>query len=96
MSAAVEGIGEGSVSGETRGRITDCREDTRARILIKTLSELVPPSNRAPMSWKQRDKVLSAWLLALLGLDTKLGNAEFAEAAANSLCLPSPVCEGRV
>ena len=38
----------------------------------------------------------AAWLLALPISDTKLSNAEFSEAAATSLCLPSPACAERV
>ena len=52
--------------------------------------------SRAAMSWRQRDKVSSAWLLALPGHESTLSNVEFAEAAAANLCLPSPACAGRV
>ena len=38
----------------------------------------------------------SAWLLAIPGHETSLSNAEFAEAAAANLCLPSPACAGRL
>ena len=38
----------------------------------------------------------SAWILAIPAPDTMLTNAEFAEAAANHLCLPSPACRGMV
>ena len=38
----------------------------------------------------------SAWLLAIPGPDTTLNSAEFREAAATNLCLPSPACAGRV
>ena len=48
------------------------------------------------LSWKQRDKISCSWLLALPGPDTQLTSAEFSEAAASNLCLPSPVCAGRV
>ena len=37
-----------------------------------------------------------AWLLAMPGQGTSLSNAEFSEAAASNLCLPSPACRGRV
>ena len=38
----------------------------------------------------------SAWRLALPGGETNLTNAEFAEAAASNLCLPSLACRGMV
>ena len=53
-------------------------------------------STRAAWAWRQRDKVSSAWLLAIPGSNTTLSSAEFAEAAAANLCLPSPACVGRV
>ena len=55
-----------------------------------------PKSTRAAWAWGQRDKVSSAWLLACPGTDTKLTSSEFGEAAAASLCLPSPACAARV
>ena len=56
----------------------------------------MPRKARPAWAWKQRDKISSSWLLALPGADSSLSNAEFAEAAATSLCLPSPACVGRV
>ena len=40
--------------------------------------------------------ISSSWLLALPGVDSNLTNAEFSEAAAANLCLPSPACRERV
>ena len=48
------------------------------------------------MSWSQRDKLSSAWLLALPAGDTCLSSPVFAEAAAALLCLPSPACADRI
>ena len=90
------GIGGGSVSGATRGRVVEARENVRAKVLAKLLQEVRPKSTRAAWSWRQRDKVSSAWILAIPAPDTMLTNAEFAEAAANHLCLPSPACRGMV
>ena len=56
----------------------------------------MPSKARPAWAWKQRDKISASWLLALPGADSSLSNAEFAEAAATSLCLPSPACMGRV
>ena len=84
--------GEGSVSGETRGKLVSAREKTRAALLVKALAEHRPIKDRPAWAWKQRDKISSAWLLALPGADSSLSNAEFAEAAASNLCLSSPAC----
>ena len=84
------------MSGTTRGNIVECMENLRAKVLVKALAEVRPRSTRAAWSWRQRDKVSSAWLLALPSMDTRLSNAEFTEAAASSLCLPSPACATRI
>ena len=76
--------------------IVTARETTRALLLAKALSVHKPKKDRPAWAWKQRDKISSSWLLALPGADSTLSNAEFGEAAATSLCLPSPACMGRV
>ena len=65
-------------------------------MLAKLLKALRPKSTRAAWAWRQRDKVSTAWTLALPGGDKTLSSAEFSEAAASFLCLPSPACIGRV
>ena len=92
----IVGLGEGSVTGKTRGDIVTAREKVRAQLLTKALSVYQPRRARPVMAWKQRDKISSAWLLALPGAESSLSNAEFSEAAAANLCLPSPACKGRV
>lgn len=96
LSVSARGLGEGSVSGSTRSKIMEAVENTRSLLLTKALEDVRPLSTRAAWAWKQRDKVSSAWLQALPGFDTSLTSAEFGEAAATSLCLPSPACKGRV
>ena len=96
LTSRVEGLGEDSVTGATRGRIVEAVETTRALLLSKVLEEVRPKSTRAAWAWRQRDKVSSAWLLAIPGLDTSLSSAEFSEAAAANLSLASPACVGRV
>ena len=96
LEVPVEGVGDGSVSGATRKRITEARENLRAKVLEKALSLVRPKATRAAWAWKQRDKVSSAWLLANPGHGTSLNSAEFAEAAAANICLASPACSGRV
>ena len=96
LACDVAGIGDGSVTGDTRRRLTEARENWRAKVMDKGLEQVRPKSTRASWAWRQRDKVSSAWLLALPGPDTTLSSAEFAEGAASNLCLPSPACRGRV
>jgi hypothetical protein len=55
------GVGCGSVTGETRGRIMEAREKTRAKLLIRALEEFRPQKARPVWSWRQRDK-FTAWL----------------------------------
>ena len=96
LSTTVEGAGGNSVSGFTRKIVVDAVENLRAKVLERMLSEVRPKTTRAAWAWRQKDKVSSAWLLAISGNETSLNNAEFSEAAATSLCLPSPACKGRV
>ena len=68
---------------------------------LKKFFQIFPPiiqdrTNRPVSSWLQRDKLSAAWLQALPGPDTSLTSAEFSEAAAASLCLPSPACADRL
>ena len=55
------------MSGATRKSITEAVENNRAKVLTKGLELVRPKSNRAAWAWRQRDKVSSAWLLAILG-----------------------------
>ena len=96
FTVPLAGVGEGSVTGKTRGEIVSAREKTRAQLLTKALSLYMPRKAWPAWAWKQRDKISASWLLALPEADSSLSNAEFAEAAATSLCLPSPACMGRV
>ena len=96
LDTPVEGVGDGSVSGATRKRVVEQVENMRAKVLEKSLSDVRPKTTRAAWAWRQKDKVSSSWLLAIPGHETTLSSAEFSEAAAASLCLPSPACSGRV
>ena len=95
FEAEVEGVGEGSCSGETRRKIVEAVEKTMSLLLSRCLEEHRPRKDRHVWAWKQRDKISCSWLLALPGPDTHLTSAEF-EAAAANLCLPSPACAGRI
>ena len=91
-------VGGDSRDGSTRGRIAEERDVTWAKLVRKGL-EMHPKqdrTNRPVWSWLQRDKLSAAWLQALPGPDTSLTSAEFSEAAAASLCLPSPACADRL
>ena len=92
----LEGLGNGSVSGATRGNIMEEIENLRAKVLARLLEQVRPISTRAAWGWRQRDKVSSAWILAMPCRDTVISDAEFSEAAASNLCLPSPCCRYRV
>ena len=96
FSTPLAGLGNGSVSGKTRGDIMSAREKTRSLLMSKALSQHRPKRDRAAWAWRQRDKISSSWLLALPGPDSTLSNAEFSEASATSLCMASPGCMGRV
>ena len=100
VAISVEGVGadsgSGSVTGATRGRVVDAIESLRSKVLEKALSEVRPKSTRAAWAWRQRDRVSSAWPQAIPGSDTSLSNAEFSEAAASNLVMPSPSCKDRV
>ena len=73
--------------------------DTTWERLVKKGLETHPRqdrTNRPVWAWLQRDKLSAAWLQALPGPDTSLSSAEFSEAAAAALCLPSPACSDRL
>ena len=94
LSAQVECVGGLSCDGSTRGKISEERDKTWANLIVKSLDNHPKQdrTNRPIWSWLQRDKLSAAWLQALPGPDTSLSSAEFSEAAAAALCLPSPAC----
>ena len=67
LDTVVQGIGDGSVTGETRGKIVTALENQRSKVLTKALLEVRPKNTRAVMAWRQQDKVSAAWRLALPG-----------------------------
>ena len=73
---AVEGVGAGSVSGETRRRIVEAREKTRSLLLTKSLEQHRPRKDRHVMGWRQRDNLSSSWILAVPGVDTSLSRVQ--------------------
>ena len=98
LNVQVGCVGLNSCDGSTRGKITEERDKTWANLIKKGL-EIHPKqdrTNRPVWSWLQRDKLSSAWLQALPSPDSSLSSAEFSEAAAAALCIPSPACSERL
>ena len=96
LSVSVEGGGEGSMNGSTRKRIVEQRETLRGSVLTSALEHYSDQTARPVLVWPQKDKLSSAWLLALPGPVTGLTSPIFSEAVCSSLCLPSPSCRERV
>ena len=71
-------------------------EKNKSLLLSKALELHRPKRDRHAWAWRQRDKLSTAWLLALPGGGDNLTNEEFTTAAATNLCLPPPMCGGRV
>ena len=93
LGQPVEGVGEGCVTGSTRKMVVEQMDKIWGSVLKKGLESHPDRRARPVMSWPERDKLSSAWLLALPTGDTALSSPVFAEAAAAMLCLHSPACE---
>ena len=65
-------------------------------MLNKAIEEHPERGQRAILTWKDRDKLTSAFLLTNPGPGTNIGSQVFAEGMATYLCLPSRVCADRV
>ena len=96
FTGRLENLGGGSVSGETRGEVMEARERLRFRLLTKVLEVHRPKRDRHAWGWRQKDKLSSAWLLALPGGGEGLSNEEFTTTAALNLCLPPPCVTERL
>ena len=96
LSVPPEGVGEGRTDGSTRAEVTKEREKLRVDVLEKALENYEDPNARTVMSWKQRDKLSSAFLLDIPGPHSSLSSPIFCEAVAAMLCVPSLVCRDRV
>ena len=86
----------GCTTGATRKLVVEQLEKMWGKVLKSSLDQHADRRVRPVMSWTQRDKLSSAWLLALPAGDTCLSSPVFAEAAAALLCLPSPACADRI
>ena len=95
LTVDVRGAGSDG-AGTLRQRLTEGREKLRGKVLLRAL-ELHPNRAARPVwSWKERDKLSTAWLLCLPGPTSPLSSAEFSEAFAALLCAPSPACHPRL
>ena len=96
LSDPLEGIGQGSSNGSSRKKIVEQLEQLKVKVLDKYFDEFPERQARSVWSWRNRDKLSTAWLMSLPGPHSSLSTPEFREAMAVVLCLPSPVCRGRV
>ena len=96
LAVAAEEIGEGSTDGSTRKKTVEQRERIRGSVLSKVLETYPDQSARPVWVWPQRDKLSAAWLLSLPGPHSGLTSTIFSKAVCMNLCLPSPVCRGRI
>ena len=92
----VEGLGEGSVTGDTRKRVLEQRETLRGLVLTKALETYPNQAARPVLVWPQLDKLATSWLLSLPGPHSGLESNIFSEAVCKNLCLPSPACRSRI
>ena len=72
------------------------REELRTKVLKQALADYPDTTARPVWSWKQRDKLFTAFLLNIPGAHTSLSSPIFSEAVAALLCVPSLVCRDRV
>ena len=88
----VESAGEGCTTGKTRTKLVEEREVLMGKVLARTLELHNMQECREALSWPQRDKLSSQWLLNLPGHNSTLSADEFSQAFSVTLCLPSPAC----
>ena len=96
FSVPVAGVGEGSTTGATRKTITRAREELRLEVFEQAIALHPNQQGRGVSSWKERDKLTTAFLLSIPGPNSSLSSPIFAEALATLLCLPSRVCADRL
>ena len=91
-----EGAGMGCETLGMRKTVVEQTEKIWSKVVMKCLEMHPDRRSRAVRSWPERDKLSSAWLLALPTGETAISSAEFAEAAAALLCLPSAACKDKI
>ena len=90
----VEGVGENRTDGTTRKIITERRDQTQGKVILKALENHPDRFARPVLVWRQLDKLSSSWLLSLPGPHSGLSSPIFSEAVCSHLCLPSPASYG--
>ena len=96
LAQPVQGLGEGCVTGNTRARVVEQREELRALVLARALKDYPDQAARPVWVYPQFDRLSQAWILATPAPLTYLSGPVFREAMAAHLCLPSPACRGVV
>ena len=96
FSVPVAGVGEGSTTGATRKLLVRAREELRLEIMERGISLHPDQRGVGVSSWKERDKLSSAFLLSTPSPKYGLSSPIMAEALATMLCLPSRVCADRM
>ena len=96
LEVDVEGAGVGSTTGATRMAITTQLEGLTLSTLTKHLGEYRHRKARPVCLNQQKDKMTTAWLLALPTPQGSISSPIFREGLAMVLALPSPACRDRV
>ena len=96
FAVPVAGVGEGSTTGATRKVLTRAREELRLEVFSRAITLHPQQRGKGVSSWKERDKLSSAFLLSIPGPSSSLSSPIFAEAVATLLCLPSRICTDRL
>ena len=96
LSVGLEGLGAGSTKGATRKELSREREEMRKEVFERALTLHRDQRARGVSSWKERDKLTTAFLLSTPGPHSGLSSPVFAEAVATLLSMPSRVCVDRV
>ena len=96
LAERLEGLGAGSTKGATRKELSREREELRKEVFDRALTLHIDQRARGVSSWKERDKLTTAFLLSTPGPHTALSSPVFAEAVATLLSMPSRVCADRL
>ena len=96
LAERLEGLGAGSTKGATMKELSREREELRKEVFDRALTLHTDQRARGVSSWKERDKLTTAFLLSTPGPHTALLSPVFAEAVATLLSMPSRVCADRL
>ena len=92
LSEGILALGDGNY----RAKVVEQTDQIRHLLLTKAL-ELHPNREDRPVwSWPELDKCSSQYLACLPHNETSFTSAEFSEAVAAHLCVPSPACSTRL